>query len=143
MDTARLQAEIAAVKLRAAYQRVGLDRRASDGAMYLASPQLSLLLQWSRAVGLCHDVDVSTEGIVLACAEFIEIACLLVYCRLAQFRPLVSSFDPLCLGVQLQLLLLGRTGPMRACAPLPPGAAGFGRRRHQDHHHRGRVQHGS
>lgn len=58
VSVGRLAAEIALVKRRSDYSKNSSLRRASDAQMYINAPNISALLQWCRAVGLCHGVQV-------------------------------------------------------------------------------------
>lgn len=58
VSQSQMRAEIEAIKRRLDYQRNTTMRRASDAQMYVNSPTISLLHQWCRAIGLCHNVEV-------------------------------------------------------------------------------------
>jgi hypothetical protein len=58
ISVGRLTAEIALIKRRSDYSKNSSLRRASDAQMYINAPNISALLQWCRAVGLCHSVQV-------------------------------------------------------------------------------------
>lgn len=46
------------MKRRADYASASDQRRTSDAQMYVNAPGISLLMQWCRAVGVCHGVSV-------------------------------------------------------------------------------------